>query len=136
MELVTNIVPYLTDNLQNIYDRIKKLYELEREIDDDDDQIIPELTVTPCPSDVSNLATYDWVMDSFRQLQHVLNKLISLYNAVSFVNIDTYEDTQAITLTIPRHLLFDDERQAYFDSLFNNINSELDKLTSYANENR
>lgn len=133
---VTNIVNYLTSNVQSIYDRIKKMYELEKEIDDNDEADIPEFQVTPCPNSKSNLATYLWVQQIMRELQKVLNSLVGFYNSVNFINIDDYSKNQTINLWVPHQVLFNGYYLKFFENNWSVINKLLDQLTNYAEENR
>lgn len=139
------LVEFITSHTQEIYDRIKKLYQLEKDINLDDELIIPELSVERCPPvDKNNLNIYSYNRDYYlwatrvtRKLLDVLNQLVLFYNASGFVNEDDYHDTsQIINWWIPHTLKVS---SAYFDNLQSNYdtaNKLLDELENYAEINR
>ncbi|WP_242361232.1 hypothetical protein [Limosilactobacillus antri] len=139
------LVEFITSHTQQIYDRIRKLYQLEKDINLDDELTIPELTVERCPPvDKNNPNIYSYNRDYYlwatrvtRKLLDVLNQLVLFYNASGFVNEDDYHDTsQIINWWIPRTLKVS---SAYFDNLQSNYdtaNKLLDELENYAEINR
>lgn len=139
------LVEFITSHTQEIYDRIKKLYQLEKDINLDDELIIPELSVERCPPvDKNNPNIYSYNRDYYlwatrvtRKLLDVLNQLVLFYNASGFVNEDDYHDTsQIINWWIPHTLK---ASSAYFDNLQSNYdtaNKLLDELENYAEINR
>ena len=139
------LVEFITSHTQQIYDRIRKLYQLEKDINLDDELTIPELTVERCPPvDKNNPNVYSynrdyylWAMRVTKKLLNVLNQLVLFYNASGFVNEDDYHDTsQIINWWIPHTFKVS---SAYFDDLQSNYdtaNKLLDKLENYAEINR
>lgn len=139
------LVEFITSHTQEIYDRIKKLYQLEKDINLDDELIIPELSVERCPpvyKNNPNIYSYNrdyylWATRVTRKLLDVLNQLVLFYNASGFVNEDDYHDTsQIINWWIPHTLKVS---SAYFDNLQSNYdtaNKLLDELENYAEINR
>lgn len=127
------LINFITTNTQNIYDRIKKLYELEKEINLDEETDIPLLTVVTCPDNHYNRATYLWSIEVTKQLLVVLNILIGFYNDSGFVNDDDYTDTPPIQKWyVPDSLIIDD---VFFKSLqanYDAANKVLDELQHYA----
>ena len=139
------LVEFITSHTQQIYDRIRKLYQLEKDINLDDELTIPELTVERCPPvDKNNPNVYSynrdyylWAMRVTKKLLNVLDQLVLFYNASGFVNEDDYHDTpQIINWWIPLTLKVS---SAYFDNLQSNYdtaNKLLDELENYAEINR
>lgn len=134
--VITHHIEWITSNVQSIYDRIKKMYELEKDIDDNEDATIPELTVEKCPSKVLNYQTYRWTIQVIMDMEQTVNSLIGLYNSVNFVNDDDYSNTSSLRLWIPLEKELNDDYYKRLQENFDAINRLLDQLTDYANENK
>lgn len=134
--VITHHIEWITSNVQSIYDRIKKMYELEKDIDDNEDATIPELTVEKCPSKVLNYQTYRWTIQVIMDMEQTVNSLIGLYNSVNFVNDDDYSNTSSLRLWIPLEKELNDNYYKHLQENFDAINRLLDQLTDYANENK
>ena len=134
--VITHHIEWVTEEIQNIYNRIQKMYELEKDIDDNENATIPELTVKPCPSKKLNYQTYRWTIEVINDLQLTLNKLVGFYNSVNFVNIDDYSNTSTLRLWIPFEKTLNAEYYQHLQDNFDEINKLLDQLTGYANENK
>lgn len=134
--VITHHIEWITFNVQSIYDRIKKMYELEKDIDDNEDATIPELTVEKCPSKVLNYQTYRWTIQVTMDMEQTVNSLIGLYNSVNFVNDDDYSNTSSLRLWIPLEQELNDDYYKHLQENFDAINRLLDQLTDYANENK
>lgn len=134
--VITHHIEWITSNVQSIYDRIKKMYELEKDIDDNDDATIPELTVEKCPSKVLNYQTYRWTIQVIMDMEQTVNSLIGLYNSVNFVNDDDYSNTRSLRLWVPLERELNDDYYKHLQENFDAINRLLDQLTDYANENK
>lgn len=134
--VITHHIEWITSNIQSIYDRIKKMYELEKDIDDNEDATIPELTVEKCPSKVLNYQTYRWTIQVIMDMEQTVNGLIGLYNSVNFVNDDDYSNTSSLRLWIPLEKELNDDYYKHLQENFDAINQLLDQLTDYANENK
>lgn len=134
--VITHHIEWITFNVQSIYDRIKKMYELEKDIDDNEDATIPELTVEKCPSKVLNYQTYRWTIQVIMDMEQTVNSLIGLYNSVNFVNDDDYSNTSSLRLWIPLEKELNDDYYKHLQENFDAINRLLDQLTDYANENK
>lgn len=134
--VITHHIEWITSNVQSIYDRIKKMYELEKDIDDNEDATIPELTVEKCPSKVLNYQTYRWTIQVIMDMEQTVNSLIGLYNSVNFVNDDDYSNTSSLRLWIPLEKELNDDYYKHSQENFDAINRLLDQLTDYANENK
>ncbi len=134
--VITHHIEWITSNVQSIYDRIKKMYELEKDIDDNEDATIPELTVEKCPSKVLNYQTYRWTIQVIMDMEQTVNSLIGLYNSVNFVNDDDYSNTSSLRLWIPLEKELNDDYYKHLQENFDAINRLLDQLTDYANENK
>lgn len=134
--VITHHIEWVTENIQTIYDRIKKMYELEKEIDDNENAVIPDLKVKPCPSKQLNYMTYRWTIEVVMELQQVINKLVGFYNSVNFVNIDDYSNTSSLRLWAPLETEQNDEYYKRLQENFDAVNQLLDQLTNYANENK
>lgn len=134
--VITHHIEWITSNVQSIYDRIKKMYELEKDIDDNEDATIPELTVEKCPSKVLNYQTYRWTIQVIMDMEQTVNSLIGLYNSVNFVNDDDYSNTSSLRLWIPLEKELNDDYYKHLQENFDAINQLLDQLTDYANENK
>lgn len=134
--VITHHIEWITSNVQSIYDRIKKMYELEKDIDDNEDATIPELTVEKCPSKVLNYQTYRWTIQVIMDMEQIVNSLIGLYNSVNFVNDDDYSNTSSLRLWIPLEKELNDDYYKHLQENFDAINRLLDQLTDYANENK
>ena len=112
------------------------MYELEKDIDDNEDATIPELTVEKCPSKVLNYQTYRWTIQVIMDMEQTVNSLIGLYNSVNFVNDDDYSNTSSLRLWIPLEKELNDDYYKHLQENFDAINRLLDQLTDYANENK
>lgn len=134
--VITHHIEWITSNVQSIYDRIKKMYELEKDIDDNEDATIPELTVEKCPSKVLNYQTYRWTIQVIMDMEQTVNSLIGLYNSVNFVNDDDYSNTSSLRLWVPFDKELNDDYYKHLQDNFDAINQLLDQLTDYANENK
>lgn len=134
--VITHHIEWITSNVQSIYDRIKKMYKLEKDIDDNEDATIPELTVEKCPSKVLNYQTYRWTIQVIMDMEQTVNSLIGLYNSVNFVNDDDYSNTSSLRLWIPLEKELNDDYYKNLQENFDAINRLLDQLTDYANENK
>lgn len=134
--VITHHIEWITSNVQSIYDRIKKMYELEKDIDDNEDATIPELTVEKCPSKVLNYQTYRWTIQVIMDMEQTVNSLIGLYNSVNFVNDDDYSNTSSLRLWVPLEQELNDDYYKHLQENFDAINRLLDQLTDYANENK
>lgn len=134
--VITHHIEWVTENIQAIYDRIKKMYELEKEIDDNENAVIPDLKVKPCPSKQLNYTTYRWTIEVMMGLQQVINKLVGFYNSVNFVNIDDYSNTSSLRLWVPLETELNNEYYKHLQENFDAVNQLLDQLTNYANENK
>lgn len=134
--VITHHIEWITSNVQSIYDRIKKMYELEKDIDDNEDATIPELTVEKCPSKVLNYQTYRWTIQVIMDMEQTVNSLIGLYNSVNFVNDDDYSNTSSLRLWVPLEKELNDDYYKHLQENFDAINRLLDQLTDYANENK
>lgn len=134
--VITHHIEWITSNVQSIYDRIKKMYELEKDIDDNEDATIPELTVEKCPSKVLNYQTYRWTIQVIMDMEQTVNSLIGLYNSVNFINDDDYSNTSSLRLWIPLEQELNDDYYKHLQENFDAINRLLDQLTDYANENK
>ena len=134
--VITHHIEWITSNVQSIYDRIKKMYELEKDIDDNEDATIPELTVEKCPSKVLNYQTYRWTIQVIMDMEQTVNSFIGLYNSVNFVNDDDYSNTSSLRLWIPLEKELNDDYYKHLQENFDAINRLLDQLTDYANENK
>lgn len=141
------LVSFITTNTQHIYDRINKLYQLEKDINDDDDLVITELKVEPCPSIdpqhkgvyIYNRDCYQWAIRVTIELLRVLNELIGFYNDSGFVDDENeYQETaRVVEWWIPRSISL--HPADYFDKLqknYNLANKMLDSLEGYAEINR
>lgn len=134
--VITHHIEWITSNVLSIYDRIKKMYELEKDIDDNEDATIPELTVKKCPSKVLNYQTYRWTIQVIMDMEQTVNSLIGLYNSVNFINDDDYSNTSSLRLWIPLEQELNDDYYKHLQENFDAINRLLDQLTDYANENK
>lgn len=134
--VITHHIEWITSNVQSIYDRIKEMYELEKDIDDNEDATIPELTVEKCPSKVLNYQTYRWTIQVIMDMEQTVNSLIGLYNSVNFVNDDDYSNTSSLRLWVPFDKELNDDYYKHLQDNFDAINQLLDQLTDYANENK
>lgn len=134
--VITHHIEWITSNVQSIYDRIKKMYELEKDIDDNEDATIPELMVEKCLSKVLGYQTYRWTIQVIMDMEQTVNSLIGLYNSVNFVNDDDYSNTSSLRLWIPLEQELNDDYYKHLQENFDAINRLLDQLTDYANENK
>ena len=128
--------PYISNNIQDIYNRIQQLYKLEIEINLDEETQVPDLKVEPCDTDLQNYKFYLWVIRVLRKLQDVLNELIDFYNASGFKDDDdSYNDTGYIHLYIPlTGINYTDDYIEKIKSDFKLANDIIDQLLKYAKE--
>lgn len=126
-----NLVKYYNDNLQSIYSRIKSLYEQGKTAFDYDLEV-PDLKLLPAPSGSNKLnrAVYLWTLDCIKQLQAVMNDLITVYNDAGIIDYDV-GDTEELMLWLPERLAIDAPYIAKLADDFDECNKILDNLLKY-----
>lgn len=127
-----NLVTYYVTNIQNIYDRIKKLYtQLDAVFMDDLDQSALQIVPPVNPNGQLNRRVRQWTIQSINDLQRVVDALVDISNGYSLVDNATGNDNETLKLWIPRQLLID---KTYEDNLadnFNRVNKLIDNISSY-----
>lgn len=127
-----NLVTYYVTNIQNIYDRIKKLYtQLDAVFMDDLDQSALQIVPPVNPNGQLNRRVRQWTIQSINDLQRVVDALVDISNGYSLVDNATGNDNETLKLWIPRQLLVD---KTYEDNLadnFDRVNKLIDNIFSY-----
>ena len=123
-----NLVEYYNDNITAIYQRVIVLYNKGQpayEVSVD----VPELSLVPVPKpgDKLNWAVYLWTIDCIRQLEAVINDLVTVYNDSGIIDYNI-GDTPDIKLWLPERLAIDDPYIAKLSDDFEECKKLLDQL--------
>lgn len=128
-----NLVDYYITNIQAIYDRIKRLYNIVNGIFMDDLKL-NDLKISP-PANASGLlnrAVYLWSINSINQLQRVLDEVVGTFNGYNLIDWTTGDSTNTIKLWKPMNLILDDDYYKHLSDNFKRANELLDQLEKYA----
>lgn len=132
------LISYTINHTQAIYDRIKRLYELEIKFDDVEDVDIPDLKVRPVPEGGLNRAVYLWEFKLINDLEVALNELVGFYNDQGVTDPDNnYANTAEIRLVRPgkssKDMIIDNFVKA-LDKNYDVADKLLDQLEKTVNE--
>lgn len=125
----------LTDNVQNnctlIVNQLNELYTLDNSIFAEG---VPDKTTLPTlNTSYLNRQAYLWLNAQFKQLQVIINLLVSQYNEHGIVGEPDYTDTTEISLWLPQTLALDDEFKNNINSNWTIIESKLNDCLSFYN---
>lgn len=132
-----DLVSYVSGNIKNVYQKVIKLYQLEIEVDANDEQTVPTLRVEECQTDVLNRQARQWLFRVMKKMAADINDLVTLYNAQSLIDWDA--DGQPLTppyyLAMPKSLAFN-EVETVLDDDFKRAFELFARLEQYANNMR
>lgn len=132
-----DLISYVTDNVKKVYQKIAELYQLEIEVDANDEQTVPTLRVEECQTDVLNRQARQWLFRVMKKMTADINDLVTLYNAQSLIDWDA--DGQPLTppyyLAMPKSLAFN-EVETVLDDDFKRAFELFARLEQYANNMR
>mgnify|MGYP006928980638 FL=1 len=132
-----DLISYVTDNVKKVYQKIAELYQLEIEVDANDEQTVPTLRVEECQTDVLNRQARQWLFRVMKKMAADINDLVTLYNAQSLIDWDA--DGQPLTplyyLAMPKSLAFN-EVETVLDDDFKRAFELFARLEQYANNMR
>lgn len=128
------LISYYQTNIQQIYNRIKDLYS-EASPFFDTEVSPPDLNLTKFNNSTRNLNRifYDWTIDCIKQLQSVMNTVVSDFNANGIVDEDI-GDTPMLKLWLPERLAVDEVYTMKLKNDFDECNRIIDNLHSYTKE--
>lgn len=128
------LISYYQTNIQQIYNRIKDLYS-EASPFFDAEVPPPDLNLTKLNNSTGNLnrTFYDWTIDCIKQLQTVMNTVVSDFNANGIVDEDI-GDTPMLKLWLPERLAVDEVYTMKLKNDFDECNRIIDNLHSYTKE--
>ena len=128
------LISYYQTNIQQIYNRIKDLYS-EASPFFDTEVSPPDLNLTKFNNSTRNLnrTFYDWTIDCIKQLQSVMNTVVSDFNANGIVDEDI-GDTPMLKLWLPERLAVDEVYTMKLKNDFDECNRIIDNLHSYTKE--
>ena len=134
------LIDYVTTNIQSVYNRVGKLYQLEIEGNGDPDTTVPALRVDEFDGTLLNrdarrwLLNRDarrWLFSQMRKMATVLNDLIGLYNDQGLRDLATDDPTDGYVLSLPQSLMFNDRFMAVLQDDFDRAYQLCDRLTEY-----
>lgn len=128
------LISYYQTNINNIYNRIKDLYN-EASPFFDNDVSLPDMEVMKLNNSKGSLnrAFYDWSLACIKQLQSVMNDVIGDFNDNGIVDEDA-GDTALLKLWVPERLAVNDTYMTNLKNNFDMCNKLLDNLNSYTQE--
>lgn len=128
------LISYYQTNIQQIYNRIKDLYS-EASPFFDVEVIPPDLNSVEFNNSTGHLnhAFYVWTIGCIKQLQSVMNTVVSDFNDNDIIDEDN-GDTPELKLWLPERLAVDDIYMLKLQNNFDECNELLDKLNSYTQE--
>ena len=130
-----NLINYVSDNIKNVYQKVIELYQLEIEVDDNEEQSVPTLRVEEFQTSVLNRQARQWLFRVLKKMTADINALVNLYNAQSLIdwNADGQPLTPAYVLVLPKSLVFS-EVKTVLDDDFKRAFELFTQLEQYANE--
>ena len=132
-----DLIGYVTGSVTDVYQKITQLYQLEIEVDANDEQTVPTLRVEECQTDVLNRQARQWLFRVMKKMAADINDLVTLYNAQSLIDWDA--DGQPLTppyyLAMPKSLAFN-EVETVLDDDFKRAFELFARLEQYANNMR
>lgn len=132
-----DLIGYMTSNVTAVYQKITQLYQLEVEVNDDYELVIPTLTVEVCHENVLNRNARLWMLRVLKRMAIDINNLVTLYNKQQLIDWDA--DGQPLTppyyLAMPKSLAFN-EVETVLDDDFKRAFELFARLEQYANNMR
>lgn len=130
-----DLVSYVSGNIKNVYQKVIELYQLEIEVDANDEQTVPTLRVEECQTSVLNRQARQWLFRALKEMAADINALVNLYNAQSLIdwNADGQPLTPAYDIVLPKSLVFS-EVKTVLDDDFKRAFELFTQLEQYANE--
>jgi hypothetical protein len=125
----------LTDNVQNnstlIINQLNELYTLDNSIFAEG---VPDKTTLPTlNASYLNRQAYLWLNAQFKQLQVIVNSLVSQYNEHGIVGEPDYTDTTEISLWLPTQLALNDDFRNNINLNWTIIENKLNDCLSFYN---
>ena len=130
-----DLISYVTDNVKKVYQKIAELYQLEVEVNDDYELVIPTLTVEACRENVLNRNTRLWMLRVLKCMAIDINNLVTLYNKQQLIDWDADGEplTPPYNVVLPKSLVFDEVKKVLNDD-FDRAFKLLLQLEYYAND--
>ena len=128
---VLALIDYVTTNIQSVYDKASRLYQLEIEGNGDPDTTVPTLCVDEFDGTLLNRDARRWLFSQMRKMATVLNDLVGLYNDQGLRDLATDDPTDGYVLNLPQSLMFDDRFMAVLQDDFDRAYQLCNRLTEY-----
>lgn len=125
------LIDYVTTNIQSVYNRVSKLYQLEIEGNGDPDTAVPTLHVDEFDGTLLNRDARRWLFSQMRKMAIVLNELVGLYNDQGLRDLATDDPTDGYVLNLPQSLMFDDRFMAVLQDDFDRAYQLCNRLAEY-----
>lgn len=129
-----DLIGYVTGSVTDVYQKITQLYQLEVEVNDDYELVIPTLTVEACRENVLNRNTRLWMLRVLKRMAIDINNLVTLYNKQQLIDWDADGEplTPLYSVAMPTSLAFS-EVKTVLDDDFKRALELLGQLERYAN---
>nr|WP_278780934.1 hypothetical protein [Limosilactobacillus mucosae] len=130
-----DLIGYVTGSITDVYQKITQLYQLEVEVNDDYELVIPTLTVETCRETVLNRNTRLWMLRVLKRMAIDINNLVTLYNKQQLIDWDADGEplTPPYNVVLPKSLAFDGVK-TILDDDFDRAFKLLAQLERYAND--
>lgn len=130
-----DLIGYVTGSITDVYQKITQLYQLEVEVNDDYELVIPTLTVETCRETVLNRNTRLWMLRVLKRMAIDINNLVTLYNKQQLIDWDADGEplTPPYNVVLPKSLVFDEVKKVLNDD-FDRAFKLLLQLEYYAND--
>lgn len=130
-----DLIGYVTSNIADVYQKIAYLYQLEIEVNDDYELIVPVLTVEECNETALNRNVRLWMFRALKKMAADINDLVTLYNNQQLIDWDADGEplTPPYSVVMPTSLAFS-EAKTVLDDDFKRALELLGQLERYAND--
>lgn len=132
-----DLIGYMASNVTAVYQKITQLYQLEVEVNDDYELVIPTLTVEVCHENVLNRNARLWMLRVLKRMAIDINNLVTLYNKQQLIDWDADGEplTPPYNVVLPKSLVFDEVKTVLNDD-FKRAFELFARLEQYANDMR
>ena len=130
-----DLIGYVTGSITDVYQKITQLYQLEVEVNDDYELVIPTLTVEVCHENVLNRNARLWMLRVLKRMAIDINNLVTLYNKQQLIDWDADGEplTPPYNVVLPKSLVFDEVKTVLNDD-FDRAFKLFSQLEHYAND--
>lgn len=130
-----DLIGYVTNSINAVYQKIAYLYQLEIAVNDDYELSVPVLTVEECRETALNRNTRLWMLRALKRMAHDINNLVTLYNKQQLIDWDADGEplTSPYSVVMPTSLAFS-EVKTVLDDDFKRALELLGQLEQYAND--